>query len=74
MVEADHLGYGEAFDQGEAEILGMLDHLEAIEQGILGISEPQLAAYAESSVQDVETQLVRAARKTVTAKDEDVLG
>jgi hypothetical protein len=34
---------------------------------------PRLYAYAESSVQNVEEQLARAARKTVTAKDEDVL-
>jgi Domain of unknown function (DUF932) len=34
---------------------------------------PRLYAYAESSVMDVEEQLARAARKTVTGKDEDVL-
>jgi histone H3/H4 len=34
---------------------------------------PRLYAYAESSVLDVEEQLARAARKTVTGKDEDVL-
>ncbi len=34
---------------------------------------PRLAAYAESSVMDVEEQLRRAARKTVTSRDEDVL-
>jgi hypothetical protein len=34
---------------------------------------PGLYAYAESSVMDVEEKLARAARKTVTGKDEDVL-
>jgi hypothetical protein len=34
---------------------------------------PRLYAYAESSVLDVEAHLARAARKTVTGKDEEVL-